>query len=52
MQYNEQRASHGAEGEEALSKIADALLDDMVDNAGCFTFICLVCVSYLACDAE
>jgi hypothetical protein len=52
MQHNEQRASHGTEGEEALSQIADALLDDVVDNAGCFAFICLVCVSYLACYAE
>ena len=35
VEYDEERARHGAKGEEALGKVGDALFDDV----GCFVFI-------------
>jgi hypothetical protein len=34
VEDGEERAGHGAEGEEALGEVADALFDDVVDDAG------------------
>jgi hypothetical protein len=52
VEDDEEGARHGAEGEEALSEVADALLDDMVDYAGGLAFVGFVWVGDLAGDAE
>ncbi|KAJ8105878.1 hypothetical protein OPT61_g9914 [Boeremia exigua] len=39
VQDDEERAGHGAEGEEALGEVGDALLDDVVGGAFCGAFV-------------
>ncbi len=52
MEDNEQGPCHCTEGQETLGEVADALFDDMIDDAGCFAFVCFVFVGFLAGDAE
>lgn len=39
VQDDEEGAGHGAEGEEALGEVGEALLDDVVDDAGGVAFV-------------
>jgi len=52
VQDDEERAGHGAEGEEALSEVGDALFDDVVNDAAGVAFVCFVGVGRFAGDAK
>lgn len=52
VQDDEEGAGHGAEGEEALGEVGEALLDDVVDDAAGVAFVRFVGVGRLAGDAE
>lgn len=52
MQDAEEWAGHGAESQEALSEVGDALFDDVVNDAAGVAFVSFVGVGRFAGDAE
>jgi hypothetical protein len=52
MEHNEKRASHCAESQKALGKIADSLLYYVICDADGFSLVGVVFVGYLAGNAK
>jgi hypothetical protein len=52
VQDDQERAGHGAQSQNPLCEIADALLDDVVGDADGFALVGFVVVGDLSCYAE